>query len=700
MWDERVNILIVDDHRENLVALNAILLELGQNVVSVESGRDALKQVLSTEFALILLDVEMPFMDGFETARLIRQRESSRHTPIIFLTAVNKSNRHVFEGYSIGAVDYLLKPFDPDILRSKVIAFVDLFRKNKEIIQQTLLLEQTNRELQIERDFASAVLDRAGSIVIVIDSARRIVKCNRAFERILGYSFDEVIGKELAGFFARGYLHETDTKTTENLWLAKDGSTRLIAWSQAPLMSLHGLDCLIITGNDMTQRKRAEEERAQFIREQAARAEAEAAQLRSAFLSEAAAMLVSSIDYETTVSNITSLAIPQFADWCFVFQSDGEGCIVRAQVSHCTTEKAAHLREIIHAGTSIDDSCEPLRQAFRSGKAVLLSTISADELRHMIPDQTNRNLVEEAGCASAVIVPIPASAGVVGIIGFVSASSGFYRETERQLAEDLARRMGLALENAQLYRSAQQANRAKDEFLATLSHELRTPLNAILGWIHIMQRRQAPDVAEKGIEAIERNARIQARLIEDMLDVSRIITGKLRLDLQPVDVVVPIESALESLRPAAEAKGIHLVTSVAPHDFVLADSNRVQQVVWNLLSNAIKFTPNGGAVSLESTQVDSDVCIFVRDTGKGISKHFLPFVFDRFRQAETASNRHYGGLGLGLSIARHLVELHGGTIHAESEGDGKGACFTVSFPVRQHYHAARQLIDDRVRIEP
>jgi signal transduction histidine kinase len=233
-------------------------------------------------------------------------------------------------------------------------------------------------------------------------------------------------------------------------------------------------------------------------------------------------------------------------------------------------------------------------------------------------------------------------------------------------------------------RQAEEANRTKDEFLATLSHELRTPLNAILGWVQVLRTGKLdPAAGAKALETIERNARSQAQLIADLLDVSRIITGKLRLDFKPVELRRIIDSALESVRPAADAKGILLDISIGPlASPVLGDADRLQQVIWNLLSNAIKFTSRGGRVEVRLREAGGNAVIRVNDSGIGIRPDFLPYVFDRFRQAEGSITRTHGGLGLGLSIVRHLIELHGGTAEVESAGEGQGATFTVRLPLR------------------
>ena len=256
----------------------------------------------------------------------------------------------------------------------------------------------------------------------------------------------------------------------------------------------------------------------------------------------------------------------------------------------------------------------------------------------------------------------------------------------RQAAEEERAKLLVREQNAR--RQAEEANRIKDEFLATLSHELRTPLNAILGWAQVLRSGKVDEATTtRALEAIERNSRAQAQLISDLLDVSRIITGKLRLELKPLDLSSIIEAALESVRPAADAKSIRLRVimdrGIGP---LVGDPDRLQQVVWNLLSNAIKFTPQGGSMEVQLRRPGDATArmaeIMVSDTGPGIRPDFLPYVFDRFRQAESSTTRAHGGLGLGLSIVRHLVELHGGTVGVESTGEGQGSTFFVRLPIR------------------
>ncbi len=256
-------------------------------------------------------------------------------------------------------------------------------------------------------------------------------------------------------------------------------------------------------------------------------------------------------------------------------------------------------------------------------------------------------------------------------------------DDQKRAAEERAR---LLVSEREAREDAEAANRVKDEFLATMSHELRTPLNAILGWASLLRRGTGDQRAvERTLATIERNARAQARLIDDMLDVSRIISGKLRLEMRRVDMNAIVCAAVDVVRPAAEAKGVCLGVNLAPDEGVhrlVGDADRLQQVVWNLLSNAVKFTPPEGTVSVDVERIGSTQRLSVRDTGIGIPREHLPFVFERFRQVDSSTTRRYAGLGLGLAIVRHLVEMHGGTVTVESGGPGLGAAFTVDLPIR------------------
>lgn len=298
-------------------------------------------------------------------------------------------------------------------------------------------------------------------------------------------------------------------------------------------------------------------------------------------------------------------------------------------------------------------------------------------------------------CEGAVIQPWSSESPALIILRLKtqeSASNRFHLLNKKidELAKEIRQRQKAEEERTRLLMQEQTAraeaeklNRLKDEFISTVSHELRTPLNAILGWAHILRTTKVDEARMyRALETIERNARSQSQLIDDLLDMSRIITGKIRLNVRAIELWRVIEAAIETVHPAADAKNIRLQTAIDPAAGpVLGDSERLQQIVWNLLSNAVKFTPKGGRVQVYLQRVNSHVEIIVADNGQGISADFLPYVFDRFRQADNSITRSFGGLGLGLAIVRQLVELHGGTVYAESPGEGQGATFIVKLPL-------------------
>jgi signal transduction histidine kinase/ActR/RegA family two-component response regulator len=284
----------------------------------------------------------------------------------------------------------------------------------------------------------------------------------------------------------------------------------------------------------------------------------------------------------------------------------------------------------------------------------------------------------------------------------IQLREGELSRTNDDLRREVAERRRAEQERAELLVREREANRLKDEFLATLSHELRTPLNAILGWTKLLRANAVPPASvDRALEKVERNAQVQTRLVEDLLEVSRITSGKLRLELRPIDLVALASTAIDSIRPTAEARGVAVERRLDPVTMpTVGDPDRLQQVIWNLLSNAVKFTPAGGVVTLQLARRDGVDELAVADTGIGIDAAFLPNVFDTFRQADASSTRTQSGLGLGLSIVRHLVEMHGGDVRAESEGVGKGARFTVRLPMRTADRSARALDRDVERPRP
>jgi PAS domain S-box-containing protein len=343
------------------------------------------------------------------------------------------------------------------------------------------------------------------------------------------------------------------------------------------------------------------------------------------------------------------------------------------------------IAESLTGWTQTEAKGQPLTQVFsiineQTRQAVANPALRAIKEGRIVGLANHTILIARAGGE----IPIDDSgAPIKGVDGEIFGAVLIFRDiTERHRAEHERARL---LDSERTAREqAEAASRSKDEFVAIISHELRTPLNAILGWAQLLRTGQfGPAETVRAMEAIERNARIQAQLIEDLLDMSRIITGKLRLEIRPVALQQTIEAALDAVRPAAQAKSIQLSADFnAPGALVTGDANRLQQVVWNLLSNAVKFTPKGGRVEVRMTRIDSQIEISISDSGEGIAADFLPYIFERFHQADSSSVRQHGGLGLGLALARHLVELHGGSVRARSDGTGSGATFTVTLPVR------------------
>jgi signal transduction histidine kinase/ActR/RegA family two-component response regulator len=421
------------------------------------------------------------------------------------------------------------------------------------------------------------------------------------------------------------------------------------------------------------------------------RGEAQAAERRATFLAEATTLLSSSLDYEKTLEAVAHAAVPWVADWCGVDILGEDGQVRRLAVAHVDPAKVEWARELAERYPFDPDAPHGMSEVLRTGRSELYAEIPDELLAAAAKDEEHLRIMRDLGFNSAMVVPLAAQGRAFGAITFVTAESGRrYGAEDLAFAEDLARRASLAVENARLYGQAQEANRIKDEFLATLSHELRTPLTAILGWAAMLADGSLNEQeAGRAVAAIGRNARAQKQIVEDVLDVSRIITGKLRLEMRPVELRALVQDAVESVRPAAEAKGVYLSTLLAPEvGEVTADPDRLQQVMWNLLSNAVKFTHAGGRVEVELRREGSRTAVRVSDTGQGIDPGFLPHVFDRFRQADMGTTRQHGGLGLGLAIVRHLVELHGGEVTAESPGRGLGSTFTLRLPLRPAARAA------------
>jgi len=403
-----------------------------------------------------------------------------------------------------------------------------------------------------------------------------------------------------------------------------------------------------------------------------------------AFLAKANELFASSLDYRETLRNVTFLAVPRIADWCAVDMAPeaGDEVHTRLAVAHADPAKIA-LAEEFSRKFPPDPETDAIARVMRTGTSELVPFVPDELLERSARNEEHLRIMRQLGIMSYMIVPLRSRGEVVGTITFVASDRRFSQQDLTQ-AEELAYRASIAIENARLYSAAQAANRAKDEFLATLSHELRTPMTAVLGWSRMLKLGLGVEEARVAIDAIEQSASAQAQLIEDVLDVSRIMSGKLTFDPRPTDMRTVAQAAITTVHPAAVAKGIEILTGIPPVlPPVSGDEGRLQQIIWNLLANAIKFTPRGGTVTLRLTRDGSLVRLMVADTGEGIDRAFLPYVFEPFRQADSSTTRPHGGIGLGLAIVRTLVEMHGGRIGATSEGKGRGASFTLELPVME-----------------
>ncbi len=560
-------------------------------------------------------------------------------------------------------------------------AAMDITAGKRAAAERELLLKEQRRQ----REFLEKLLENAPiGIAAVQGPEHRHILANPTYRAIAGVPQQDVVGRTVAEVFpevaARGghgareidWLDEVyrtgKTVSRRNYEFSTGPQKQQTYWNidGVPLQSSDGkVEAVLILVQEVT--------------------ETALSQKRLAFLSEASAVLASSLEYETTLANVARVATLTLADWCTVEMLEDSLFVSRVAAAHQDPVKERLAQQLPQRYCLDSQAKIGVPQVLRTGLAEIYPKVTDSLLELAACDSKQLEILRQLGLKSAMCVPLRARGRTLGAICFARSSNDRrYGPEDLALAEELARRAAMAVDNARLYRSAEEANRMKDEFLSILSHELRTPLSAMFGWVRLLRCSQLDEATSaRALEAIERNARAQTQLIEDLLDVSRIIRGKLQLNVGTVDLLSVIAAATDTAEQAAEAKGIALNLWLDPTvGPIVGDADRLQQVVWNLLSNAIKFTPEGGRVEIRLERVNSAVEIRVSDTGKGIDPDFLPFVFERFRQADSSSTRAYSGLGLGLAIVRNLVELHGGSVSAYSAGLGLGTTFTVRLPVR------------------
>ncbi len=542
-------------------------------------------------------------------------------------------------------------------------------------------LKQQEEELRVGAERYFTTLKSIGDAVIATDAVGKITFMNPVAETLTRWSLDEARGQALSDVFrivneyTRSPVESPVDKViregkvvglgNHTILTAKDGTELAIDDSGAPIFNpKRELVGVVLVFRNVTEKRREED--------------------RRRFIMEASTVLASSLDYSTTLATVAKLSVPSIADWCAVDVVESGGAIERLAVAHVDPAKIRWAKEIEARYPPDPRSPHGVHEVIRTGASQIMREIPDALLTDAAVDEEHLRLIRELGLMSSMLVPLRCRGRTLGAITFVSAESQRkFGPMDLALAEELANVAALAVENARLYREAQNANRTKDEFLATVSHELRTPLNAMLGWATLLRTsKMSEDKRDHALETIERNARAQAQLIDDLLDVSRIISGNLRLELRTLDLATIIESALDAVRLAADSKGVRL-QFLLDEDARQAtgDADRLQQVVWNLLSNAVKFTDRGGLVTARLSRADSQAEISVTDTGRGIDPDFLPHIFERFKQANGTTTRSHGGLGLGLAIVKHLVELHGGTVSAVSAGAKQGSFFRVLLPL-------------------
>jgi PAS domain S-box-containing protein len=506
-----------------------------------------------------------------------------------------------------------------------------------------LARRRAEEDLRKQSEWLRVTLASIGDAVVSADAEGRVTFMNGVAESLTGCLEAEALGRPLQDVFR--IINEHTRQPIDNpiekvlregkvaglgnhtLLIAKDGAERMIDDSAAPIRDDKGqVIGVVLVFHDVTGRKENEEARAHL------------------------AAIVESSDDAIISKNLQGIIMSwnKGAESLFGYTaSEAIGQSVTILIPPQYINEEPQILEKIRRGETVDHY-ETVRQR---------------------KDGTIINI-------SLTVSPIRDGYGTI-----IGASKIARNITDQKRAE--VERERLLASEQEARRQAETANRMKDEFLATVSHELRTPLNAILGWARLLSGgRLDSETAARGLKSIEQNARAQAQLIEDLLDVSRIISGKFRLKARPLEVAPVVEAAIDSVRPTADAKGIRLQVVLDPDAGpVSGDAGRLQQIVWNLLSNAIKFTSKGGCVQVRLTRINSHVELEVSDTGQGIEREFLPYVFDRFRQADGSSTRVHGGLGLGLAIVRHIVELHGGSVAADSPGKDQGATFVISLPL-------------------
>ncbi|AUX41619.1 two-component hybrid sensor and regulator [Sorangium cellulosum] len=594
---------------------------------------------------VLVLDQMMPGMSGSDVCSVLRSNPPTVGLPILILTVAGQE-QDLVEGLTAGADDYVVKPCPAAALSARVGALV----RSKRLRERA---ERAEQAAAVERDLLRALIEQSGVGIMATDERGVLRICNREAQRQHG-----VLGRSngpegpggrrlLAAECCPPPLDDSPLERAlrgeriENArWRVtrSDGSIRALAGTASPLRHADGSSAgAVLITRDQTDAIEAE----RALRESEERYRVIISALEEGITLQDAAGVIRTAN--ASAERILGMSLDELVG---------------------STTYGPFLRMLREDGSPFPHEMLPANLALRTGEPQSGVTLGVE--------RRDGTIFWLSVNARPLHTADGAIAGVV---------TSFFDVTARRRAEEERQSLLSAAQAAR--REAEAASQLKDEFLATMSHELRTPLTAVLGWIRMLRTgKLSEDRREKALETVERNAQAQAQLVDDLLDISRIMAGKLRLDVQPIELAAVMEAALEVVRPAADAKGVRLEPLLDPGvGAVSGDAGRLQQVVWNLLSNAVKFTSRGGVVRVRLERVDASAEVVVSDTGQGIDPAFLPYVFEQFRQADSGTTRKHGGLGLGLTIVKSLVEMHGGTAHATSEGRGRGATFTVRLPL-------------------
>jgi PAS domain S-box-containing protein len=687
-----IRVLAVDDRADNLMAIEVALRSPEYEIVKAGSGEEALRFLLHNDCALILMDVQMPEMDGFETARLIRQSPRASETPIIFLTAVSKGKNFAARGYADGAVDYLLKPFDPDVLRAKVGVFATLYRSKLRILRQAELLREheanerrrtlaelelrsLRREQALQQRYRDLVNGISHAIIWAADplslvasfvspSAEEIVQSapeewgrpNFWSERLHPEEGDRVM-RLLRQVGLRGghtvFEHRFARRDGTYAWLQT--SARLVETPDG-LRELHGLSI------DLTAQKHAEE----------------ALRLVAAASSELAA----SLEQDEALRRFFPLLVPRLADWCVaeLVQDTSQGLQLRS-FGHASPDRAELVARLCQFHPTI-----PLgREAQRLDRALLYTELDSESFQDAGATAAHLECLMDLAPRACLVVPLTGRGRRLGTLTLgLSRAETRFDPSVVMIAEELGRRVAQAIDNARLFSEVQESVRLREDFLSVASHELKTPLTPLKLQLDALTRllakeeipREPREEAARKLSATQRHIERLSRLVESLLDVSRIRTGRIELQLEEVDLGTVVSDVLGRYREELARDGIDLSVDLDEPLVGQWDRIRLDQVVTNLVTNAIKYGEKK-PILVKAKDGGARVVLTVEDHGIGISGPNPDRVFRRFERAVDA--RSYGGLGLGLYIVRQLVELHGGTVSVQTR-EGVGSTFIVDLP--------------------